>query len=85
MTQSKITIYSAGWCADCRRSKRLMDELNVAYTIIDVENDRAAADKVQEINEGAQTIPVIVFEDGTHLSEPSDLELKAKLSALGII
>lgn len=85
MTQSKIIMYSADWCGDCRRSKRLMDELNVAYSIIDVENDRAAADKVQEINGGAQSIPVIVFEDGTHLTEPSDIDLKAKLSALGII
>ncbi len=85
MSQSQITMYSAGWCADCRRSKRLMDELNVAYTIIDVENDLSAAAKVQEINGGAQSIPVIVFEDGTHLTEPSDIALKAKLSALGII
>ena len=40
MPQSKIIMYSANWCGDCRRSKRLMDELNVAYTIIDIENDR---------------------------------------------
>jgi len=85
MSKNEITMYSADWCGDCRRSKRLMDELNVAYTIIDVENDAAAAEKVQEINGGAQSIPVIVFADGSHLTEPSDLELKAKLSSLGII
>ncbi len=85
MSKSEITMYSADWCGDCRRSKRLMDELNVAYTIIDVENDKAAAAKVQEINGGAQSIPVIVFADGSHLTEPSDLELKAKLSSLGVI
>jgi glutaredoxin-like protein len=85
MSQSQITMYSADWCGDCRRSKRLMDELNVAYTIIDVENDSVAAAKVQEINGGAQSIPVIVFADGTHLTEPSDIDLKAKISAMGII
>ena len=85
MLQSQITIYSADWCGDCRRSKRLMDELNVTYTLIDIEDDRAAAEKVQEINGGVQSIPVIVFADGRHLTEPSDIELKAKLSALGII
>ena len=85
MSKSEITMYSADWCGDCRRSKRLMDELNVAYTIIDVENDKAAAAKVQEINGGAQSIPVIVFADGTHLTEPSDIALKAKLTSLGII
>lgn len=78
-------MYSAGWCGDCRRSKRLMEELNVAYTLIDVEADQSAAEKVKEINGGKQSIPVIVFADGTHLTEPSDIDLKAKLSAMGII
>ncbi len=82
---SNITMYSADWCGDCRRSKRLMDSLNVEYTIIDVEADPSASDKVVEINGGQRSIPVIVFPDGTHLTEPSDNDLKAKLEALKII
>ncbi|MEN9292737.1 MAG: hypothetical protein RJA01_664 [Actinomycetota bacterium] len=82
---SNITMYSADWCGDCRRSKRLMDSLNVEYTIIDVEADPTASDKVIEINGGQRSIPVIVFPDGTHLTEPSDNDLKAKLEALKII
>ncbi len=78
-------MYSADWCGDCRRSKRLLDELNVAYTLIDIEADSAAADKVIEINGGMKSIPVIVFADGTHMTEPSDIDLTAKLTALGII
>ncbi len=82
---SNITMYSADWCGDCRRSKRLMDSLDVEYTIIDVEADPSASDKVIEINGGQRSIPVIVFPDGTHLTEPSDNDLKAKLEALKII
>lgn len=82
---SKITMYSADWCGDCRRSKRLMDSLNVDYTIIDVEADPSASEKVIEINGGQRSIPVIIFPDGTHLTEPSDNDLKAKLQALKII
>jgi glutaredoxin-like protein len=78
-------MYSADWCGDCRRSKRLMDSLNVQYTIIDVEADPSASDKVIEINGGQRSIPVIVFPDGTHLTEPSDNDLKAKLEALKIV
>lgn len=78
-------MYSADWCGDCRRSKRLLDELGVEYTIIDVDADLSAADKVIEINGGTKSIPVIVFSDGTHLTEPSDIDLKAKLAALSII
>jgi mycoredoxin len=81
----KVTMYGADWCGDCRRSKRFMEENDVAFTYIDVEKDPTAAAKVVEINGGAQSIPVIVFEDGTHLTEPSDNDLKAKLEALAIL
>jgi glutaredoxin-like protein len=80
-----ITMYGADWCGDCRRSKRLLEELDIEVTHVDVESDPTAAAKVVEINGGAQSIPVIVFPDGTHLTEPSDNDLKAKLEALKVI
>ncbi len=85
MPKDQIVFYGADWCGDCRRSERLLNELGVEWTKIDVEADLTAADKVIEINGGAKSIPVIVFSDGTHLTEPSDNDLKAKLVALGII
>jgi glutaredoxin-like protein len=81
----EITMYGADWCGDCRRSKRLLEELDVQITHIDVAADTTAAAKVVEINGGAQSIPVIVFPDGTHMTEPSDNDLKAKLISLGVI
>ena len=81
----EITMYGADWCGDCRRSKRLLEELDIQITHVDVEADESAAAKVVEINGGAKSIPVIVFPDGTHLTEPSDIDLKAKLAALGVI
>ena len=71
MAKADITMYAADWCGDCRRSKRLLEELDVQVNHIDVEKDESAA--------------VIVFSDGTHLTEPSDNDLKAKLQALAII
>ena len=85
MSKPAITMYSADHCGDCHRSKRLMDELNVPYTLIDIEEDLAAAEKVKVINGGRLSIPVIVFADGTHLTEPSDKDLKARLVSLKII
>ena len=85
MAQADITMYGADWCGDCRRSKRLFEELDIQVNHIVVEVYKSAAAKVQEINGGAQSIPVIVFADGTHLTEPSDNDLKAKLTSLGII
>jgi hypothetical protein len=34
---------------------------------------------------GRQSIPVIVFSDGSHLIEPSDPELKEKLASLNLL
>ena len=78
-------MYGADWCGDGRRSKRLLEELDVQVNHINIEKEETAAAKVMEINGGTQSIPVIVFSDGTHLTEPSDNDLKAKLQALGII
>lgn len=82
---TSITMYSADWCGDCVRSKRLLDSLEVSYELIDVESVSGASEKVIEINGGKRSIPVILFPDGTHLTEPSDIDLKAKLEALKII
>ena len=82
---SDITMYGAEWCGDCRRSKRFLDAINVKYNYIDVEADAAASDKVIEINGGMRSIPVIIFSDGTHLTEPSDIALKEKLEALKVL
>lgn len=82
---TSITMYSADWCGDCVRSKRLLDSLQVSYEIIDVESVPGASEKVIEINGGKRSIPVILFPDGTHVTEPSDIDLKAKLEALKII
>ena len=80
-----ITMYGAEWCGDCRRSSALMKELGVEFDYINVEEIPEAAQKVVEINGGAQSIPVIVFEDGTHLTEPSNPDLRNKLESLGLV
>ena len=80
-----IDFYGASWCGDCRRSRRQLDELGVAYHYIDTETTEGAIEKVIAYNNGMQSIPVIVFEDGTHLTEPSNPALEAKLRALAII
>jgi mycoredoxin len=82
---SDITMYGAEWCKDCRRSKKFLDANNVKYNYIDVESDVTASDKVIEINGGQRSIPVIIFSDGTHLTEPSDVALKEKLEALKVL
>mgnify|MGYP006273307467 FL=1 len=80
-----IDFYGAEWCGDCRRSKRQLDELGVEYNYIDTETTEGAIDKVIAYNGGMKSIPVIVFADGTHLTEPSNPALEAKLTELNLI
>lgn len=82
---AEIKMYGADWCGDCRRSKRFLDTNQVSYEYIDVEQDTSASEKVIEINGGMRSIPVILFPDGTHLTEPSDNALKEKLESLKLL
>ena len=79
-----IEVYGADWCGDCRRSKALLDRLGVPYAYLEVDKDDALRDRAVAINGGAQSIPVIVFPDGSHLTEPSDPALRERLTALGL-
>lgn len=74
-----ITFYGTPWCPDCRFSKQILDEQGIEYTYIDIEDDDEAAEKVMEINSGMQSVPTIVFDDGSVLTEPSREELLEKI------
>jgi len=73
----KITLYGAAWCSDCTRSKGYLDAHQVPYTYVDVDADAAAKEMIETLT-GAKSIPVIIFEDGSYLIEPSNAELGAK-------
>ena len=77
-------MYGAQWCGDCLRTKRLLERLNVEYTYLDVEHDSEAEANAILIS-GKKSIPVVVFPDGTHFVEPSDPDMKAKLSELNLL
>ena len=75
-------MYGAEWCGDCRRSKSLLDRLEVDYDYVDLLLVEDGADRARAIS-GRTNIPVIVFPDNTHLVEPSDAEVRTKLTQLG--
>ncbi|WP_120339721.1 glutaredoxin domain-containing protein [Cryobacterium soli] len=79
-----LTMFGAEWCKDCRRSKKLLDGLGVAYDYVDLETVEDGADRARAIS-GRTQIPVLVFADNSHMVEPSDADVRAKLLALGTI
>ena len=74
-----VTVYGAPWCPDCKRAKAFLAAHRIPYDWIDVDQDARGLEHIQQLQDGGRTIPTIEFPDGTHLLEPSDDELAAKL------
>ena len=77
--RAELVVYGADWCPDVRRSRALLEAEGVAHRYVDVEADAAAAELVRRLQHGARRIPTIVWPDGSHLVEPGDDELRARL------
>ncbi len=78
-TATKIIVYGADWCPDCRRAKRILEESKTAYRWVDIDKDREGEQFVIHTNRGNRSIPTIVFDDGAILVEPSNEQLSTKL------
>ncbi|MGH8966946.1 MAG: mycoredoxin [Actinomycetes bacterium] len=74
-----LTLYSAPWCAFCKRLKQHLDRENIPYTEINVEQDPTAAETVKKVNNGNQIIPTVVFADGTAMTNPTIAQVKHQL------
>jgi thioredoxin reductase (NADPH) len=79
MSHTKLTVYGAPWCGDCKRAKKFLGEQRVHYDWVDVEQDADGLALVERVNNGKRIIPTIVFEDESTLVEPSNADLAAKL------
>ncbi|MFD6637722.1 mycoredoxin [Micromonospora chalcea] len=77
-----LTMYSTPWCGYCHRLKSQLDREGIAYEVVDIEQDSAAADFVMSVNGGNQTVPTLRFADGSALTNPSINQVKQHLAAL---
>ncbi|SDG05086.1 Glutaredoxin [Blastococcus aurantiacus] len=75
----ELVVYGTGWCPDVRRSRAVLDSAGIAYRYIDLEADPTATRLVRRLQKGRRRIPTIVWPDGSHLVEPTDGELQARL------
>ncbi len=75
----QLTIYSTPWCGYCHRLKGQLDREGISYTEVDIEKQPDAAQIVERVNAGNQTVPTLVFADGSALTNPSISQVKQKL------
>ncbi|MGA4964064.1 mycoredoxin [Streptomyces pseudogriseolus] len=77
--QGTVTMYSTTWCGYCRRLKSQLDREGIAYTEINIEQDPESAAFVEKANDGNQTVPTVLFPDGSTLTNRSLAQVKQKI------
>lgn len=74
-------MYSTQWCGYCHRLSAQLQREGIAFEVIDIEADDEAARYVMGVNGGNQTVPTLVFGDGSTLTNPSLREVRTKLAS----
>jgi mycoredoxin len=64
------------------RLKGQMDREGIPYEVIDIEQHPEAAEVVQRVNGGNQTVPTVVFPDGSAQTNPSITQIMERLAGL---
>ncbi len=82
MPTGSFTMYSTPWCGYCKRLKSQLEREGIVFDEVDIEQNEDAAFLVEQANGGNQTVPTLVFADGSALTNPSVAQVKAQLAAL---
>ncbi len=78
-TTGTMTMYTTTWCGYCRRLKSQLGAAGISFTEIDIEQTPGAAAVVEHVNGGDQTVPTVVFPDGTAATNPSLAQVVERL------
>jgi len=78
----QLTMYTTTWCGYCRRLKSQLDGEGIEYAEVDIERTPGAAEFVMSVNGGNQTVPTLLFADGSTMCNPSAAQVQKKLAEL---
>ncbi|MUL39862.1 mycoredoxin [Streptomonospora sp. PA3] len=76
-----ITMYTTPWCGFCKRLKSQLAREGIGVDEVNIEQDPGAAEYVMRVNGGNQTVPTVVFADGSAMTNPSLAQVKEKIAA----
>lgn len=82
-TDQKIIMYGRPMCPMVPPVEAILNSAEARFEYIDIYQDDAARNHVREINKGNESVPTLVFPDGSTLTEPRPADLQRKLVALG--
>lgn len=74
-----ITMFTTSWCGYCKRLKMQLDREGVPYTEVNIEETPGTAEIVESFNDGNQTVPTVIFPDGSAVTNPSLATVQERL------
>ena len=79
-----LTMYTTTWCGFCKNLKRQLAKVGIEMDEVDIERDPEAAKFVESVNGGNQTVPTVVFPDGSVMVNPSAIQVKKRLAGQAV-
>ncbi len=73
-----VIMYSTSWCGFCHRARLFLDDYEVVYTEINIEENEDAARQVEQWNRGNRTVPTFDI-DGDVYTNPRPAQLRELL------
>ncbi len=74
-----VLMFTTSWCGYCSRLKGQLQRAGVPFTEVNIEEVEGTAELVAEVNGGNQTVPTLVFPDGSTATNPSLATVQARL------
>ena len=81
MTADGLIMYTTTWCGYCRVLKATLDREGIDYSEVNIEEVPEAADFVRSVNNGDETVPTLLFPDGSAATNPSIGEVRTRLGS----
>ena len=72
-------MFTTDWCGYCKRLKKQLDTAGIGYTEVNIERVEGTPELVMSLNNGNQTVPTILYPDGSAATNPSLAQVQAKL------
>src|SRR5215217_6631402 len=74
-----IRVVGDRWSPDSHRLRDFLARNRVPYKWLDVEGSQEARQIVERLDRGAPKLPVVVFQDGSHLEVPENREVAERI------
>ena len=73
-------MFTTTWCGYCSRLKTQLDKNGIGYTEVNIEEVEGTPELMMSLNGGNQTVPTVLFPDGSAATNSSLAQVQAKLA-----